>query len=101
MTIEFMHYRRHDKMGQIEARGGLTLAIKKEGAALTVAFARCDSKDNFSRELGRTIAQGRLLSTRAKGLLSYTLPEGVNMRSYLDARPEIRDLRETLQAPAK
>ena len=38
----------------------VTIAGKKENGVLELSAARCSSKDNFSRSIGRNIALGRL-----------------------------------------
>ena len=65
MTTSFIHYRKFGKSGELDAKGGLTVAIQQWKPAqgnveLTIALAECGRKDVFSRKLGRVISEGRL-----------------------------------------
>lgn len=83
----FMHYRKYDRMGQIEARGGLTLAIEKEGLKVKIAMAECGRKDNFRRSLGRTVALGRL---EAGKVIELEMPDEVGLKSFVHAQEVVR-----------
>lgn len=105
-----MHFHKHDRMGQVLAKGGLSIAIQQEGMELTIALAQCSREDNFNRKLGRTVAQGRLSKAIAAGpldiktrknILRTTLPEAVSLKSFVIELPEIKALRMTLVAGAK
>lgn len=88
MTTTFMHYRKFDRMGQISAKGGLTLAIEQEGSTLKVALAECGRKDLFNRKLGRTIAEGRLRAGTVVAEL--TLPPETIVKSYVHNQEFVR-----------
>lgn len=60
-----MHYRVQDTNGQIDARGGVTVAIAQDINPLNprevaVAMAVCRRDDRFSKSIGRNIAAGRI-----------------------------------------
>lgn len=104
-----MHFHKHDRMGQILAKGGLSIAIQQEGMELTIALAQCSREDNFNRKLGRSIAQGRLRRCieaapqiiKYKNIVRATLPEAVALKSFVIELPEIKALRMKLVAGAK
>lgn len=105
MTITFMHYRKFDKMGQIEARGGMTLAVGMDGTKLTVAMAECGRKDVFSKKMGRMIAEGRLKAALASGdtsrLFVLELPPETIAKSFVHNQPFVRERVQKLLAGAK
>lgn len=101
MTTTFMHYRKFDRMGQIMPRGGMTLAITQDGNNITVAMAQCGRKDNFSRELGRTIAEGRLKARSNKYLFQLELPPETSLKSYVHAQPFVQERVQKLLAGGK
>jgi len=82
-----MHYRAYDRMGQIETKGGMTLAILREGQDVTVAVAECSRKDNFFRKQGRIKAEGRLKSANA---IKLVLPEETKLKSYVHNQEFVR-----------
>lgn len=103
----FMHYRKYNKQGQIESRGGMTVAVNLEGRNITYAIAQCSTKDNFCREQGRIKAGGRLKSQLATTL---PLPDGFDekspmlvnaVKSYLHDQPEIKNKVKKLLAGGK
>jgi len=104
-----MHFHKFDRMGQILAKGGLSIAIQQEGAELTIALAECSRDENFNRKLGRTVAQGRLrkalesLPQRIiyKNIIRATLPEETALKSFVIELPEIKRLRMKLVAGGK
>ena len=63
MTM-FHHKRIRDAAGHKLNRGGMTVAFKYFGDDIEYAIAQCHEEDNFSRELGRVKAAGRLHSHR-------------------------------------
>lgn len=102
-----MHFHRHDRMGQILAKGGLSLAIQQEGMELTIALAQCSREENFNCKMGRTVAQGRLqkaikagpLDTKPrKNIVRATLSDEVMLKSFIIEIPEIKAVRSKLLA---
>lgn len=57
----FMHFR-HTNNGQVNSRGGATVAyqVDKNNNVTKFAIARCSDKDNYCRKTGRNLANGRL-----------------------------------------
>lgn len=101
MTITFMHYRKFDRRGQIMSTGGLTLAIEQDGNKLSVAMAECGRKDNFNRQLGRTIAEGRLKARSAKHVVQLELPPETVAKSYVHNQQFVRERVAKLLAGGK
>jgi hypothetical protein len=105
MTTIFMHYRKFDKLGQLEARGGLTLAVDMAGNQLTVALAECGKKDVFSKKMGRQIAEGRLRAAVASGdtskLFILELPPETVAKSYIHNQSFVRERVQRLLAGAR
>ena len=97
----FIHYRKFDRMGQIKAKGGLTLAIKSDGEYVYVATAKCGQKDNFDRKLGRTIAEGRLNSGSPEHTHTLKLPPDTKVKSFVHNQEFVRKEVEKLLAGAK
>jgi hypothetical protein len=59
----FLHYRYIDGDGNILSRGGITYAYQQaEPGLYKIAVAKCHTRDNFSKHLGRVKAAGRLSS---------------------------------------
>jgi len=108
-----MHFRKYDRMGQIRAKGGLSLAIEQVGDQVTVAVAQCSRKDLFNRKLGRTIAEGRLNLAKANAargrdiewtgavadegdtvreqtIYHLVLPEATNLKSFITEQPFVK-----------
>ena len=85
-----MHYRKFDRQGQIMSKGGLTLAIKKEGDSLFIAQAQCGRKDNFNRKLGRTIAEGRLTRPGTCPIRILQLPPETSVKSFVHNQEFVR-----------
>lgn len=50
----------------ISPQGGATVAYRTDGNVTLAAVAYCNPKDNFSYELGRVKASGRLISLHSK-----------------------------------
>ena len=74
--IKFLHLRNKKFNGQILTKGGITAAYQpgptKKGDqpdTIKVAFSFCSSSENYSRQRGRDISQGRLLKDKP----SYTV----------------------------
>lgn len=101
MTTTFMHYRKFDRRGQIQPKGGLTVAIQQDGSQLTIALARCGRKDNFDRRMGRTIAEGRLRSRAEKHIHNLMLPDATSLKSFVHAHPIIQEQVQKLLAGGK
>lgn len=103
----FMHYRKYNRQGQIESRGGLTLAVNLDGRAIHVAMAECGRKDNFDRKRGRMIAEGRLNNDKFVVLalpdeIDTSSPALVNaVKSYLHNQPLVKDKVKKLLAGSK
>jgi hypothetical protein len=104
-----MHFHRYDRMGQILAKGGLSLAIQQDGSEVTIALAQCSREDNFNRKLGRAVAQGRLRKAIEsapktivhKNIVRATIPEAVALKSFVIELPEVKALRAKLLAGGK
>ncbi len=104
----FMHYRKHDRMGQIKPCGGLTLGINYDKATgtVTVALVDCGKTENFNRKRGREIAEARLdlfLSGSQREKLSkrvhvITLPEATNLKSFIHEQKFIKEKTNRLLA---
>jgi hypothetical protein len=62
-TVEFQHQRYYDQSGQIQAKGGVTLAsiFDSDGVIVAQALAACSPHDNFNKRIGRDISLGRAL----------------------------------------
>lgn len=59
-NVRFIH-RRRVVDNQVKNNGGFTVAYRElDNGWIEYAFAKCSPRDNFSRELGRVKAQGRL-----------------------------------------
>jgi len=101
MTVSFMHYRKYDRQGQIESKGGLTLAIERHGNQLIVAMAECGRHDNFNRKLGRTIAEGRLRARSNNHLVQLELPPDTVPKSYIHNQAFVRQRVSKLLAGGK
>ena len=105
MNTIYMHYRKFDRMGQIEARGGMTLAADLNGSQLTVALAECGRKDVFNKKMGRTIAEGRLRAALASGdtskVVVLELPPETVAKSYIHNQSFVRDRVKKLLAGSK
>lgn len=96
-----MHYRKHDRMGQINPCGGLTLGIHKgEGSnKVTVALVECGKTENFDRKRGRQIAEARLdmfLAGSEREKLSkrihvIELPEATSLKSYVHEQKFVKE----------
>jgi hypothetical protein len=103
-----MHYRKHDRMGQILPRGGLTLGIHhdKETQKVTVAMVECGRQENFDRKRGRQIAEARLdmflAGTSREKLTSRVqvieLPEFTNLKSFVHEQKFVKDKTKKLLA---
>lgn len=96
-----MHYRKFDRRGQIMPKGGLTLAIEQDGNQLTVAMAQCGRKDNFNRQMGRTIAEGRLKARSNKHLFKLELPPETSLKSFVHAQGFVQEKVQKLLAGGK
>lgn len=58
----YWHFRNRNEKGEIESCGGVTVAVVLFGGASRWGVARCSSRDNFSKKLGRVISEGRATS---------------------------------------
>lgn len=96
-----MHYRKFDRRGQIMPKGGMTLAIAQEGNQLTIAMAQCGRKDNFSRDMGRTIAAGRLASGKGPYVRVITLPDATGVKSFVHNQDFVQEKVQKLLAGGK
>lgn len=96
-----MHYRKHDRMGQIKPCGGLSLGIhhNKETNVVTVAMVDCGKTENFNRKRGREIAEARLdmfLAGTEREKLSkrvhvITLPEATALKSFVHEQKFVKE----------
>lgn len=60
--LTFRHYRRIDRFGLLQPKGGATfcaVALPTKNK-LVFAYAQCSDKDMFNKALGREISYGRL-----------------------------------------
>lgn len=64
MSIRFAYKRVVNPQGEIDPRGGLTIAYEQQGNTINYAIARCHHNDNFNKQQGRVKAAGRLLSDK-------------------------------------
>jgi len=109
----FMHYRKHDRMGQIKPCGGLSLGIhhNKETNVVTVAMVECGKTENFNRKRGRQIAEARLdmflagvdtdPEKRAKlkaRVQVIDLPEATNLKSFIHEQKFVKEKTNRLLA---
>ena len=62
--VRYLHIRNHNKEGQLLPRGGITVAVKKEGNEFKSYIAHCSDKDVFCKRIGRSVAAGRLEKTQ-------------------------------------
>lgn len=53
-----------------------TIAGKFNGGTLDLSFAKCSKKDQFSKKIGRLIAEGRLTKRKTEYLVNVPLKEG-------------------------
>jgi hypothetical protein len=86
----FMHYRTFNDNGMPDCKGGATVAIQPmTDNKVLVSIARCNSKDVFSKERGRTIALGRMRSYMAgkeiPTVFEVDVPEGFTMKAAVNA----------------
>jgi Rv2632c-like len=70
--VEYAHYRvpaPNDKTPR--AKGGATVAVlyDAEGEFIVDGMARCHPRDNYCKQLGRTIALGRALKSLQTGIV--------------------------------
>lgn len=65
---KFYHFRHFIGLdginGELDVKGGKTVAFEVEGDFIRFAVANCSPKDNFCRRTGRLISEGRLKSGR-------------------------------------
>ena len=72
---KFLHFRVVDDRGNVQARGGATVAYVAADSGITYAFARCSNRDNYCKEYGRRVASGRLLSRAQSYTTDLAFPE--------------------------
>jgi len=60
--VKFLHIRRIDNRGNIDARGGTTVAYRELPDHIQWATARCSPEDAYVKAYGRDKAAGRLNS---------------------------------------
>jgi hypothetical protein len=70
--IKYIHYREYDIHGNLESRGGATVAFIEKPDGIEYAVARCSYRDNFNKAYGRAKAAGRLASPRHRRFLAST-----------------------------
>lgn len=65
-NIKFIHCRNINQDGTINPNGGLTIAynINKDFKVVGWAGAKCHTKDNYNKQIGRRKSAGRLLSDK-------------------------------------
>jgi hypothetical protein len=73
---KFLHIR-NTEAGQVTGKGGLTVAYSQAEGNLYYAVARCSSRENFCRKIGRAVSRGRL--AEGKGTV---LPIGESEKAY-------------------
>lgn len=65
----FLHLRNITPTGEIDSRGGITVAFRETSpGTIEFASAYCSPVDNFSKAYGRIKATGRLNSDRFRGV---------------------------------
>lgn len=66
--VRFIHYRvPHDELnGEVQARGGATIAYVVRDGFVLAAAAFCNPMDNFNRKYGANKAEGRLMQLIGK-----------------------------------
>jgi hypothetical protein len=84
MSIHFLHVRKQDAQGNLSTKGGTTFAFDVEdsadGVSVNVVYseARCHGdKQNFSRRIGRAVAEGRFNKGTVAGVLK--IEQGDNL----------------------
>ena len=62
MTIRFLHIRECDEEGELLQTGGLTIVytVSYEMKEIFLNIAKCSVNDQFSRKIGREVAEERL-----------------------------------------
>lgn len=63
---KFSHFRDIDKRGNVNPRGGATVAYRTEGKYTHAAVAFCNPIDNFNFQYGRNKSNGRLTQLLAR-----------------------------------
>jgi len=61
--VKFLHIRRVDDQGNINARGGTTVAYRELPDHIQWATAHCSPEDAYVKAYGRAKAAGRLKSS--------------------------------------
>lgn len=63
---KFMHFREIDDRGNINPRGGASVAYKQDGTFMYAAVSFCNPIDNFNFQYGRNKSAGRLIQLMQK-----------------------------------
>lgn len=63
---KFSHFRDIDKRGNVNPRGGATVAYRTEGKYTYAAVSFCNPIDNFNFQYGRNKSNGRLTQLLAR-----------------------------------
>lgn len=63
--VAYMHFRHYNYEGDLQPKGGLTLAYQliyenEEIAGIAYALALCNSKDHYNKRIGKLISGGRI-----------------------------------------
>jgi hypothetical protein len=65
--IKFCHIRNYADDGVLSPFGGFTIAfIRINPEELRIGLSQCSDQENFSKQIGRAIAAGRLLCNKPK-----------------------------------
>jgi hypothetical protein len=75
--IQFIHRRKFNLFDlQPSSRGGLTVAYQEvKPGLIEYSIARCSTRDNFNKKMGRDIATGRLAVGKSASEVGMTLEE--------------------------
>ena len=77
MAVSFMHFRKFNN-GQMQPKGGMTVAIAATDTRINFAISECSEHDVFNKKIGRGISEGRLNAMRAGKpvKMTYTIAPG-------------------------
>lgn len=61
-TVKFLHFRAIDERGNVNPRGGVTIAYRADPSYKVTYYgaARCSEDDNFKKDYGRLLSSARL-----------------------------------------
>lgn len=87
---KFRHYRGVDTSGEVEARGGATVAYRKleGGDGFVAAISYCREYDNFRKNYGRDKAQGLLDQNKYTGYTKDDVCQATGLPRFLHVEGE-------------